>query len=158
MDESVQEIYGNRVRIRVCGICCTGDSILMVNHRGLRDGPFWSPPGGGMEFGVSASENLVREFAEETGLIVTSGPYLFATEFIKNPLHAVELFFSVTTIGGRLQTGHDPEMLRVDAIIQDVRFMTFEELDRMPAEAKHGAFGLVPTSGRIRELNGYFRI
>lgn len=158
MDKSVQEIYGNRVRVRVCGICCVHDQLLMINHIGLTDSSFWAPPGGGVDFGVSTQDTLVREFQEETGLVVDPGVFLFATERVRFPLHAIELFFSVHVVGGALRIGHDPEMGSADQIIKDVRFMTFEEIDALPPDEKHGAFGLLPGSGRIRELNGYFRI
>ncbi len=158
MDKSVQETYGNRLRVRVCGLCRLNESLLMVNHAGLRDGPFWAPPGGGMEFSQSAEANLVREFREETGLEVRVGKLMFVTEFLRPPLHALELFYEVTVTGGRLATGQDPEMEPTRQLIQEARFLTTEEMDVLPAEAKHGLFGRVPTSGRIWELNGYFRI
>ncbi len=158
MDKSVQEIYGNRVRVRICGICQVEDRLLLINHSGLADGSFWAPPGGGMEFGQSAKENLIREFKEETGLEVEVGTLLFVTELVRVPLHAVELFFSVKLRGGALKTGHDPEMGTAQQLIQEARFMTFLEIDALPLAAKHGAFGLVLGSGRIGELNGYFRI
>jgi 8-oxo-dGTP diphosphatase len=134
------------------------EGLLLVNHAGLRNGPFWAPPGGGMEFSQSAESNLVREFREETGLEVRVGKLMFVTEFLRPPLHALELFYEVAVTGGHLVTGQDPEMLSGRQLIRDVRFLTTEEIDGMPAEAKHGLFGRVPTSGRIWELNGYFRI
>jgi 8-oxo-dGTP diphosphatase len=155
VDKSVQEIYGNRLRVRVCGLCRQNGQILMVNHAGLRDGPFWAPPGGGMDLGQSAIETLEREFLEETGLTVTVGPMRFVTEFIHPPLHAIELFYEVTVVGGKMVTGSDPELA---STIREVRFLSTDEIDSLPVLAKHGAFGLVPTSGRIGELNGYFRI
>lgn len=130
----------------------------MVNHRALRIGPFWAPPGGGLEFGCSAKDKLMQEFKEETGLDIQVGPQVFVTEFIHPPLHALELFFGVTVQGGSLRTGHDPEMAGSEQIIQDVRFLTFDEIDALPAEEKHGAFGLVGRAGEIGGLNGYFMI
>lgn len=127
----------------------------MVDHAGLRDGPFWAPPGGGMELGQTAVETLEREFLEETGLTVTVGSLRFVTEFIHPPLHAIELFYEVTVIGGTVRKGSDPEL---PSTIREVRFLSTNEIDSLPALAKHGAFGLVPTSGQIGELNGYFRI
>ncbi len=181
VDISVEEKFGNRLRMRVCGICLRGDSILMVSHRGLRDGPFWAPPGGGMEYGSSAAANLEREFREETGLEVRTGRWMFTTEFIQLPLHAVEFFFEVTVLGGTLRTGFDPEMglpfdpstiaqgrqLRArqqakpdspGQLIQQVRFMPFAEVDVLPPEARHGAFRLIPAAKDIATLNGYHRI
>ena len=155
MDKSVKEIYGNRLRIRVCGLCRENGRLLMVNHAGLGEGSFWAPPGGGLEFGQSVGETLTREFREETGLTVLVGPLRFVTEYIHLPLHAIELFYDVTVAGGTLRRGSDPEM---ENAIQEVQFLTIAEIDAIPAKAKHGAFSLVPTSGRIGELNGYFLI
>lgn len=108
-----------------------------------------------MEFGQSAEETLVREFREETGLNVSVGALQFVTEFMHGPLHAVELFFEVTVAGGMLRKGSDPELA---STITEVRFLSMDEIDALPTAAKHGAFGLVSSSGRIGELNGYFRI
>ena len=58
---------GGRLRVRACGLYIEGDSILLANHKGLnRENMFWSPPGGGVEFGESAEEAVLREFHEET--------------------------------------------------------------------------------------------
>ncbi|MBL7864840.1 MAG: NUDIX domain-containing protein [Cyclobacteriaceae bacterium] len=158
MDRSVQQIYGNRVRVRVCGICVEDGKILLINHHGLSKGDFWAPPGGGMEVGSSAQENLVREFREETGLEISVGQHLFTTEFIHPPLHAIELFFAVTRTGGSLKAGQDPEMGAHDQLIRDARFLTFQEVDALRDEEKHGSFRLCGESGGIRALNGYFTI
>lgn len=132
----------------------------MVNHRGLREGAFWAPPGGGMEYGSSAAANLEREFREETGLEIQTGRLMFTTEFIQSPLHAVEFFFEVNIIGGSLRTGSDPEMgpSSPGQLIQEVRFMPFAEVDALPPEARHGAFRLIPGAKNIGTLNGYHRI
>ena len=92
--EEVRKLYGNRLRLRVCGLYREADQLLMVRHRSI--GPtdtFWCPPGGGSQFGETATEALVREFLEETGLEVEIGNMLFVNEFMQPPLHALELFF-----------------------------------------------------------------
>ncbi len=158
MDKIVQETFGNRLRVRVCGLCLSQDKLLLVNHAGLRQGPFWAPPGGGMEFGMSAEANLVNEFREETGLTVAVGPLLFVTEFMNLPLHALELFFQVTITGGALRKGHDPEMPPGHQLIQEARFMDMGSIDALPDDHKHGAFKLAGRASAIGGLNGYFRI
>ena len=151
-------MYGNQVRVRVCGICCEVDSLLMVNHHGLTDKDFWAPPGGGIEFGLSSEENLTREFLEETNLRIRVNSYLFCCEFLKPPLHAIELFFAVNVLGGKLRTGQDPEMRPKDQIIREVKFMAFRDIDALPLEVKHGAFGLVSGASKITRLKGYYKI
>jgi 8-oxo-dGTP diphosphatase len=146
------------VRIRVCGICRKDDSLLLVNHAGLAEGSFWAPPGGGVEFGTSVEANLVREYKEETGLEVEPGEFLFATEFLKPPLHAIELFFTVTIKGGLLVRGTDPEMEGTVQIIKEVRFMKFTDIDALSEKARHGALLLAGGSAKVHTLKGYFRI
>lgn len=159
MDPKIGKIYGNRVRIRVCGICRDDcGSLLMVNHKMLTNGNFWAPPGGGVEFGNSAEETLVKEFQEETGLKAKIGPLLFICEFIKDPLHAIELFFEVTKEGGQLITGTDPEMGINDQIIENVRFLTFDEITRIPPEEKHGIFNRIMALDDLRKIPAYVKL
>src|SRR5205814_2113551 len=88
------EIFGNKLRVRVCGICIKDQTILLIKHKYL--GPkneLWAPPGGGLNFGENARTSLEREFKEETGLNVRVEDFLFIHEFLNPPLHAIELFF-----------------------------------------------------------------
>lgn len=45
------------------------DRILLIHHRDPVDGhQLWEPPGGGIEFGETTRDAVVREWVEETGL------------------------------------------------------------------------------------------
>ena len=158
MDKSVQKIYGNRTRIRVAGLCWDSHNILLVNHWGLYHHDFWAPPGGGVEFGDTAEQNLMREFKEETGLEIQVGEFCFACEFIAPPLHAIELYFDVIVGGGGLQIGNDPEMGKKEQIITEVKYMSESELDAIPRGHKHGLLNLGKRVEKIRELRGYLKI
>ena len=158
MDKSATRIYGNKVRTRVCGLCWEGGKLLMVNHAGLYRHDFWAPPGGGVEFGQPVSMNLAREFKEETGLKISVGEFQFACEFIQLPLHAIELFFAVTKIGGKLETGVDPEMGTEKQIIKRVRFLSVREIMELPARHRHGLFEVAETEEKIHDLRGYLKI
>ena len=130
--------YGNKLRIRVCGICIENESVLVVNHKYLNAGSnFWSPPGGGMEFGVSAEDNLKREVLEETGILIKVEKFMYVNEYLVPPLHAIELFFRISRIGGELKIGYDPELGYKDQIIKDVRFMKISEIIKMPVNQLH---------------------
>lgn len=157
MKNTVQTFYGNRLRVRACGICVREGALLMVNHQGITDGHFWAPPGGGIEFGESATDGLKREFREETGLDITVHKFLFATEFIGHPLHAIELFFSVTCENGKPQYGTDPEP-GSPAVIQETRFMSWAEIAATPADQLHGVFRILSHPSEITALNGYFKV
>lgn len=157
MGNPVHAIYGNRVRVRTCGICIIGDALVMVNHKYLADGDFWAPPGGGIEFGEDASAGLVREFREETGLQVDVGPFLFACELVRPPLHTVELFFHVVYKGGEIRVGTDPESGR-DQIIKDVRMLTSDDLRKLGPAHVHGILAKYPDIGQITAIRGYFKL
>ncbi|HZY79413.1 MAG TPA: NUDIX hydrolase [Cyclobacteriaceae bacterium] len=157
MENPVHQIYGNRVRVRTCGICIMGDALVMVNHRHLTDTDFWAPPGGGIEFGEDAAACLTREFSEETGLKVDVGPFLFACELVKPPLHAVELFFHVIYKGGELITGTDPES-GDQQIIKEVRMLTSADIRKLGVSRVHGILSRYPDIGQITALRGYFKL
>ncbi len=142
MTNQVHEFYGNRLRVRACGLCVIDNDLLLVNHQHLGDENFWAPPGGGIEFGEQIEQCLVREFREETGLEIGPKEFLFTTEFISHPLHAIELFFRVEKTGGTLKSGRDPEMK--DQIIRDVRFMSWSDLKSRNPGSLHGIFKKVP--------------
>jgi 8-oxo-dGTP diphosphatase len=154
----VQKIYGNKVRSRACGILVKDERLLMINHKSLTAGDFWSPPGGGIEFGETAKSCLKREFLEETGLEIDVLDFLFVCEFIRPPLHAMELFFEVIQIGGNLRTGSDPEMKSDEQLIQETKFIPWREIRHEVQGSFHGVFGLVKEPSEIVRLYGYLTI
>lgn len=154
MNSEIAEIYGNKVRVRVCGLCWGGlDTLLMVKHK-MGDTHLWAPPGGGIEFGETLEDTLKREVFEETSLHILPGAFLFGCEYIHDPLHAVELFFEVKILNGIAKNGHDPEI----QLIEEVRFLSFEEIQRIPQESLHGIFKKVDDLKQLRQLAGFYRI
>lgn len=154
MEKDVANVYGNKVRVRACGVCWKNESLLMVNHDSITPTNFWAPPGGGVEFGQSIEASLKKEFIEETGLNITPGQFLFGCEFIQQPIHSIELFYEVKVISGHLRIGSDPEI----QIIRDVRFLTPDEILGMPPSELHGIFRLVGSPADLKNLRGFFRI
>ncbi|MBL6445532.1 NUDIX domain-containing protein [Fulvivirga sp. 29W222] len=158
MNEMIKSAYGNKVRVRVCGICIKDNALLLVNHKGLNsDDNLWVPPGGGIEFGESTEAALRREFLEETGLRVDVTDFLFVNEFIKPPLHAIELFFSVDILNGQLIQGIDPEVGAKDQIIKKVEFVSFQNLVVMSNEILHNALHSVKSQESLLNMRGYFK-
>lgn len=152
----ITDLYGQRLRVRACGLYREGDRLLMVRHRGVGpSGTFWAPPGGGIEFGETAIEALRREWLEETGLIIDAGRLICVYEFVQPPLHAIELFFDVRRADGVLQLGTDPEMNGGEQLIQEVRLMTFGQIKALPVSDVHGLFSRCQSLDELFRLNGY---
>ncbi|MBA4055152.1 MAG: NUDIX hydrolase, partial [Marivirga sp.] len=145
MNSEIAQIYGNRLRVRVCGLCWEGNKLLLVNHKSLGPANFWAPPGGGVEYGESLESALKREFEEETGIQIDLVRFAFGSEYIHDPLHAIELFFLVKQTGGELAGGYDPEI----QVIQGANFFSDEEIALIPAGEIHGIFQFV---GQTKDL------
>ena len=133
--KSVKEVFGNEVRIRVCGLCFKDDTILLIKHN-IDGQTLWAPPGGGVEFGESIERTLIREFKEETTLDVKPGDFLFFNEFINPPLHAIELFYQIYSYSGVLALGSDPELTE-QAIIEQIGFFNQKSIARLPRNQLH---------------------
>jgi ADP-ribose pyrophosphatase YjhB (NUDIX family) len=101
--------------------------------------PFWSPPGGGWQFGESIKEALVREFREETGLAVQVGRFLHINEFGTSELQALELFFEVLTddASAEPRLGHDPEHADGPALLTELAWHTPRQLLALPPLQVH---------------------
>ncbi|MBA4848811.1 NUDIX domain-containing protein [Emticicia sp. BO119] len=128
--EIAKKFYGNRIRIRVCGICIENNQVLMVCHKGvINDKDVWLPPGGGMEEGETVKQALRREFLEETGFEIEVENFLYKREFIHVPLHAIELYFNVRILSGELIKGTDPEINADAQLIKEVRFIPVQNRD-----------------------------
>ncbi|MBX2970182.1 MAG: NUDIX hydrolase [Cyclobacteriaceae bacterium] len=158
MNQHIEEIFGKRIRIRVCGLCLEGDNLLLINHNLYPDQDFWAPPGGGLELGQSAADALIREFMEETSLDIRVKEFRCIAEFINPPFHALELFFEVEKTGGTTQIGHDPELPADKQLIRDIRFMPWAEIQALPDREKHGLLRLCKGPNDLKLLTGFYRI
>ncbi len=140
--DSIKDLYGGKIRVRACGILIKDNKLVLVKHNEIgKNGFLWIPPGGGVEFGETATEGLRREFLEETGLEVEVQNLIFINELIDDPLHAIELFFLVNHLGGQLMTGKDPELGDGEQIISEVKFVSESEINAIHHENLHKVFG-----------------
>lgn len=91
----------------------------------------WSLPGGRLEAGESAEAAIVRELAEETGLVVEAGP-LIGRVTRPGPDGATYLIedFRVRVVGGSLVAGDDASAARY------VGRAEFDELPLSPGLAE----------------------
>ena len=135
----VPDRLAGRVRVRVGALVFDDPdaptAVLLAEHDGLwSDEPFWTPPGGGVEFGEGLSDALAREVREETGVDVEVGPVRYALDFVRPPLHAVSFYLSCRADRPALaaaRLGTDPELSADDQILRRLRLVPFDELDRI---------------------------
>lgn len=120
----------------------------------MNEGSLWAPPGGGVEFGETQENALKREFREETGLEIDVVRFSFGCEYIRTPLHAIELFYEVTAIAGELKVGYDPEL----QLIQDAKFLSNAEIERIAGDEKHGIFKFANGANNLKLLSGFYSI
>lgn len=158
LEREIERQYGEKLRVRVCGICIENDQILLVHHRSL--GPnnsLWAPPGGGMTYGEDAKSALKREFLEETHCKIQVEEFLFVHEYLDPPLHGIELFFRVTLIEGRPELGEDPEMKADQQLLTEIGFFDLKNLKNQNKESLHYVLQNVDRISDLINLKGYFK-
>ncbi|MBN7813190.1 NUDIX hydrolase [Algoriphagus sp. H41] len=156
ISKEIEAKFGNQLRTRVNGILIEDERLLMVKHRMGNGRILWSVPGGGMHFGSSATENLRREFQEETNLEVEIGAYLFVHEYFDAPLHAMEHFFEVKRISGSAKLGNDPELSGENQILQEISWKSIDEISAIPNDSLHQIFWGIKSLSELGLWRGYF--
>lgn len=115
-------------RVRVAGILIENDRILLIEH--LKKGKrYWLVPGGGVDWGESTAEALVREYKEETNLDIDVEKFLFLSETIApdKQKHVINLYFQVRVVKNSI------EKMRIgnEKNLMDLRFITKEEIEEI---------------------------
>lgn len=113
-------------RIRVAAIILAGDTILMAIHE--KEGSrYYVLPGGGVDYGESMQEAVVREVKEETNLDVRAGDMILVHDSIPPDLHRhiVNVYFLAEVIGGELRVGEHDKRLR------DLEYLPVTELSKI---------------------------
>ncbi len=154
----ISHTFGHQIRVRSCGILIVKDQLLLVGHQFGKeeDKLFWSFPGGGVDFGETLQEAIVREFKEETGLTVKVGSFLFIYEYIKPPLHALEFYFKIDAAEGELILGLDPELPTNHQIIKEIGFFDNCEIQNSSNKEFHDILQKINNFDELLNLKGHF--
>jgi ADP-ribose pyrophosphatase YjhB (NUDIX family) len=114
-------------------IIAEGSLLLVRQSRGT--GHYHLLPGGGVETGESLETALVREVAEETGLLVRLVRPLFVSDSIApdRSRHLVNLTFLVAIEAGEITLPPDPSILGLDLVSRS----ELTSIDLRPPLAEH---------------------
>jgi ADP-ribose pyrophosphatase YjhB (NUDIX family) len=157
LKKEIVKNFGERLRIRVNGVLIKEGEILMLKHKMGENSYFWNVPGGGMEYGSNAEENLKREFYEETGLNVKVEKFLCTFEYLNPPLHTIELYFVVSKNGGEMILGKDPELTDQEQLISEIAFLGVEKIAQIKKSEKHQLFWNIKSIKDVVKWKGYFK-
>ena len=105
----VEYVSKQHTSVRAYGVLLHEGSTVLVRSSNPRHAPpLWWLPGGGIDFGEGPEETLVREFHEETGLIVREPTLLGVSSDLRrrdngDRVHTVRILYTVKLAGGELR-------------------------------------------------------
>ena len=114
-----------RPRVRVAGILIEDGRILLIENT-KNDKKYWLVPGGGVDWGESAAEALIREFKEETSLDIEVEKFLFISETIApdKQKHVINLYFKIK----KAENSSNIMKLGEEEMLTDLRFIPEGEI------------------------------
>ncbi|MBK8395980.1 MAG: NUDIX hydrolase [Leptospiraceae bacterium] len=88
-------LKSKKLRVRVAALIRNNKGEILLIKQRKKNKDYWLLPGGGIEFGESATTALVRELKEELNLDVSSSKFLLINESIdpKGGRHLIQLVF-----------------------------------------------------------------
>lgn len=98
------------IRVSAYGLLHRDEKLLLCrlsDKVGMNPG-HWTLPGGGLDFGEDPEDAVVREFKEETGLLVTVESLVAVDSLCDSmpgwsPMHSIRIIYKVRFLSGDLQ-------------------------------------------------------
>jgi 8-oxo-dGTP diphosphatase len=124
-----------------------GEEILWGRRRGGAYPGHWCIPCGYVEWGEEVRSAAVREFQEETGLMVELGPILSVHSNFHDPERlTVGLWFAGRVVGGILKPGDDLDRVGFFGLSTPPAPLAFPTDEVVWEELKGGRIKLIPES------------
>ena len=124
---------------RIYGVLREGGKVLLTRSA-FRGASFVNFPGGGVEIGEAPMAALLREFVEETGLVVRPARTLYASEgahlSTQAPIQIVSSYWLVERAAGELRSGGNGDDV-LDLFWADPAKLPVEEM--FPADREFAA-------------------
>lgn len=112
--------------VRVTGVLIE-DCKLLLTEQHVTQARSWSLPGGGLEYGETIEQCIIREMKEETGLDVSVKDLLYVCDHFQYGAHIVHIIVSLTRTGGVLGSGNGAEFAL--GKIKNVRMVPLVEIE-----------------------------
>lgn len=136
---------GRDVRIRVAGILIKENRLLLIAHKKNNE-IYWLLPGGGVDYGESLHEALMREFVEELNITVDVDDVVLISDSIDptGERHVVNICFLCSHLSGDLALGEEKRLY-------DFKFFEMEEIPEVRLFPPINNDLLDLMNGRIKE-------
>jgi 8-oxo-dGTP diphosphatase len=112
------------VRVGSAALIENSDGKFLIGKRSVWPKGMWVFPGGGVNFGETSEQAVVREVKEETGLDIKPVELIKVEEMIvpENEVHRIIFFYKAKVVGGTEKPSTD---------ISEIKWLTSKEIIKL---------------------------
>ena len=124
-----------KINIVVSSCVMDNNKILIVQENKRDRKGLWNLPGGKVKVGEDIKQAAIREILEETGYSIELNSILLIQNYVTDDGVLLIIFFNATLLNQKQQTYRKDE-------ISSVKWLSLEELKKMPKENMRGGDGI----------------